>query len=981
MILNAERILGFPPSLEQQRLARYFVTNQHFISCAVGVPGSGKTSAVKLCRESWDKLGVNVIGLSFKAKSAQELRQSSGIKDAMTVDRFLKRYDPKDKKTWPAPGSVIVVDEASEISTSRLVRLVGIAEHSQCRIVLLGDDHQRASIEAGGMFATLMRSLGGVVLAENKRQKEGYEREAVALIRKGYGAAAISKWFEADERARMMGEKRRHIKASTDVASLMLDTVQDWLEDFSAGRDSEILCRRNEDVEMFNWLARAALIDRGLLGDKACLKVPGRGEGPDRIFLKGEKIVLTRNDYRLKVKDESGKVVGEVRNGTVGTVVRSGRPWNTLIVKTDEGEVVLDQKYLRNHVEGGYASTVAKMQSTTVRGTAHLYQPQAFGAADFLVASSRATDGTYFHFLNQPGGDFGENSPVAEHASDDPVVHFAAMIEKMVWRQDREPISLSATGELVMQQEAQDLARDLGIAGVAAYLSVWQRYATGALSWEEDDVDVATARVDRARSNLEQTMADPESGAEDVRIAADKVPQAEGALRAVRDYQEALHHGGHPDRRYAEERVGIAEMSVAYAEQFGETQPSGVEPEEGLVGISLEPIRRAAGSEGLIDIQDLPPESDRTTTADFGSVGLGALQRSEEEIARDKACDLLYADRVAPSPSAVVAALRAGSQTGGEQHELVQALKAVRTAADTPQWFNDFIGHYSDHCRAQEAEFLIRDGPPPVVLSDREIVIKPAEEDEVLSAAPTSKDAQAKVAETVEQPMLEQPETEPTPAAATIRRDQGPWLRVLAKRAAEQARIEAAEHERLTSVCELLLESGAQASRAGITSAMEASMSSADGGGRLYREILYMAEMSGQGVGDRILDSYRAHLKEHSMTEQSEPISRTTEHVHAAPRSPRSIPELVEDVRAATSTQRGTRALTLNEAILREVSEERERWPEHCEKLDRAHPGGLEMVIWKYSTAEQISTRGTRTARPSVPLPPPQRQNDQGHSF
>ena len=773
-LAGALKVLGFLPSLEQQRLVRHFVTNQHFISCAVGVPGAGKTSAVRLCREAWDKLGVEVIGLSFKAKSAQELKVSAGIKTAMTIDRFLKRYDPKDKGTWPAGGSVLVVDEASEISTSRFVRLVDIAERSNCRIVLLGDDHQRESIEAGGLFASLMRSLGGVVLSQNQRQHEEYEREAVALVRRGYGAAAISKWFEADERASVMGKKQRHIKASTDVASLMLQTVDDWLEDFSTGKDSQILCRRNDDAAMFNWMARAALVERGLLGDEACLKVSGRGEGRDRVFLRGERIVLTRNDYGLKVRDPEGKIVGEVRNGTTCVVVRSGRPWNTLIVRSDEGEIVLPQSYLRDHVEGGYASTVAKMQSTTLHGTSHIYQPQALGAADFLVASSRATDGTYFHFLDQPGGDLGENSPVAEHASTDPVAHLAEMIEKMLWRQDREPISTAALSELERQREAQDLARDLGIAGVGAYLSVWQRYVSGELFWEEDDLGIATARVKRAKFDLSQKEADGDAGPEDMRIAGDKVLQALGRLRAVSDYQTALHHGGkpdcHPDRRYAHERVVVATMAVMYAEQFGEAAQDD-ETDENLVGISIEPIRRAAGAEGLIDVQDvdareLPEETE--PLVDFKAISASALGRSEKDLALDRACALLYASGVSPTPEAITEGLRAK----GRQSEVAQAVEKVASCLDTPTWGQDLVAHYSSYCRAQGSEFLLREGPPPVVASAVVTEINPAEEETDVppSAARTSGDAPPRVARAVECPAPESqqpaaPERAPKTAA------------------------------------------------------------------------------------------------------------------------------------------------------------------------------------------------------------------------
>ena len=963
-LADAQKTLGFLPSLEQQRLVRHFVTNQHFISCAVGVPGAGKTSAVRLCREAWDKLGVEVIGLSFKAKSAQELKSAAGIKTAMTIDRFLKRYDPKDKSTWPARGSVIVVDEASEISTTRLVRLVDIAERSDCRIVLLGDDHQRSSIEAGGLFATLMRSLGGVVLAQNQRQHEEYEREAVALVRRGYGAEAIAKWFEADERSRVMGKKQRHIRASTDVASLMLQTVDDWLEDFSTGKDSQILCQRNDDAAMFNWMARAALIEKGLLGDKACLKVSGCGEGKDRIFLKGERIVLTRNDYSLKVRDAEGKIVGEVRNGTTCTVVRSGRPWNTLIVRSDEGEIVLPQSYLRNHIEGGYASTVARMQSTTLHGTAHVYQPQALGAADFLVASSRATDGTYFHFLDQPGGDLGENSPLAEHASDDPVLHLAEMIEKMLWRQDREPISTAALSELERQREAQDLARDLGIAGVGAYLSVWRRYSSGELSWEEDDLGIAGARVKRAKSDLSQKEADGESDQEDIRIAGDKVLQALGHLRAVSDYQMALHHNGkpdrHPDRRYARERVVVATMAGMYAEQFAETAQDD-EAEEDLVGISIEPIRRAAGAEGLIDVQDidvqeLPEEIE--PLVDFEAIAARALDRSEKDFALDRACALLYSLGVAPTVEAILGGLRAQ----GRQSEVAQAIEKVGSCLDTPTWGQDLVAHYSSYCRSRGSEFLLREGPLPVVMSAVATEIKPAEDDDVSTAMPIGEHAPPRAVQVVEPAVPESQQT------------------AVPERTAESARGEDDQENRLALVCRLLFDAGAQATPQSIQCAMDSSTESGAGKDRLAREIYCMAEIRGRPVGDLILSAYHDYLGEHPSAQGSS-VGTPAQPSTAAPRVPLQIWEMAALARKISRTRREGKTVTLDQAIKFVIRREEAAFPDHVATLESRSTDGLAERIHEFLNVEHSPSSGRSAPRPATPLPPPPEQHGQGQSF
>ncbi|EQD37701.1 conjugative transfer protein TraA, partial [mine drainage metagenome] len=157
------------------------------------------------------------------------------------------------------------------------------------RLALLGDDHQRASIEAGGMFSTLMRFVGGVSLSENLRQKNEHEREAVALLRRGYTEAALSLWAEHGQ-----------LKVGSTVEDLMTSTLEAWAEDRGRGQDSVILCRRNADAVVFNSLARARLIEMGKVSKKPCLTIPGKNGEAAREFHAGEQILLTRNDSRLE---------------------------------------------------------------------------------------------------------------------------------------------------------------------------------------------------------------------------------------------------------------------------------------------------------------------------------------------------------------------------------------------------------------------------------------------------------------------------------------------------------------------------------------------------------------------------------------------------------------------------------------------------------------------------------------------------------
>ena len=61
--------------------------------------------------------------------------------------------------TNPVPaGGVVIIDEASQLSTRDLASVCGLAADARARVILVGDPAQQGSISAGGMFAALAES-------------------------------------------------------------------------------------------------------------------------------------------------------------------------------------------------------------------------------------------------------------------------------------------------------------------------------------------------------------------------------------------------------------------------------------------------------------------------------------------------------------------------------------------------------------------------------------------------------------------------------------------------------------------------------------------------------------------------------------------------------------------------------------------------------------------------------------------------------
>jgi ATP-dependent exoDNAse (exonuclease V) alpha subunit len=97
----------------------------------------------------------------------------------------------------PAPGGVLVVDEAGMVGTRDLAELIEITNQALVKLVLVGDPNQLPEIDAGGLFAALTRSLPASVLSGNMRQREPWERAALQALRDGDVLDAVNAYDNA----------------------------------------------------------------------------------------------------------------------------------------------------------------------------------------------------------------------------------------------------------------------------------------------------------------------------------------------------------------------------------------------------------------------------------------------------------------------------------------------------------------------------------------------------------------------------------------------------------------------------------------------------------------------------------------------------------------------------------------------------------------------------------------------------------------
>jgi len=162
-------------NLGQKQSAELILTSKDMVVGIQGYAGVGKTYMLKFVNETAKNQGYEIIGLSPTRAATQNLEQKAGI-ESITLQKFLLQYDgvaqgrgTKDgriKMQQDFKNKIVVVDEASMISTTQMKNLLTIAKDLNFKLVLVGDRKQLDSVEAGVPFFELQRN--GMALAQMK---------------------------------------------------------------------------------------------------------------------------------------------------------------------------------------------------------------------------------------------------------------------------------------------------------------------------------------------------------------------------------------------------------------------------------------------------------------------------------------------------------------------------------------------------------------------------------------------------------------------------------------------------------------------------------------------------------------------------------------------------------------------------------------------------------------------------------------------
>lgn len=289
-----------------------------------GVAGAGKSTMLQPVTAIAREQGRNVIALAVGAEIARKLGDDLGVPSA-SVAAFLGRHKAllkedgapalKARSMDELKGAVVIVDEASTLSSRQAADLMRLAHRAEvARLALVGDTRQYGAVEAGKPFEDLQRQgLAIAELTQNVRAQSDIMRALAPVLDAGDNRRAL------DILKPVTHEVPKQEAAAHAVAI--------WAELPRAEREQTLLITSGRRLRAeANTQAQAVRKARGEL----------EGEGHRLTIL--DRVNLSREEMRSDIPYRPGRIV-EVRTDmprlglAKGTVAR--------IIGWDDSKVML----------------------------------------------------------------------------------------------------------------------------------------------------------------------------------------------------------------------------------------------------------------------------------------------------------------------------------------------------------------------------------------------------------------------------------------------------------------------------------------------------------------------------------------------------------------------------------------------------------------------------------------------------------------
>lgn len=355
---------------EQERAFRSITTGGD-VTVMIGRAGTGKSYTLGAVREACEAQGYRVRGLALSGIAAESLQSESGIQ-SKTIHRQL--FDWNNDRDLLSNKDIIIVDEAGMVGTRLMHEVLGNAHEADAKVILVGDNEQLQSIEAGGSFRGIIQETGYVELSEVRRQNVEWQKEATKEF-----SGEKDQVENALEIYRNHGNIQEHLTKEEAKEQLM----KDWTRERGQGT-SLMMAYTNKDVADLNQGAREY---RKSVGELRGAEHSFSTEKGGRSFAAGDRIIFLRNEVSMGV-----------RNGALGTVERLNS--GSMEVKLDKGDKVVFDTHMYKDFDHGYAATVHKTQGATLDRT-FVLGSRHFDKHTSYVAMSRHRENAKMYYSKE----------------------------------------------------------------------------------------------------------------------------------------------------------------------------------------------------------------------------------------------------------------------------------------------------------------------------------------------------------------------------------------------------------------------------------------------------------------------------------------------------------------------------------------------------------------------------------------------------
>ena len=409
-------------SAEQRDAVVMLLTATTAASVLIAPAGAGKSHTMAEFARLWTTFtGRRVIGLTTSTNAARVLVHE-GLAESYNIAAFLGKTEGSDELRRPVPlhrDDVLVLDEASQLSTADLAMVGEAARQAGARVIATGDTAQLGAVEAGGMFRLLAQEVSAARLHEVRRFAAAWEREASVQLRGGNVAAVAA--YDRHGRIRSADEQ-----AAYDRAAAM------WLADHLRGKDVLLLAGSNTEAADLSRRVQAKLTQMEAVGPPQAALADGNYAGAGDLIRARLNTEIDAGGRQLTNRDTLKVTAFRGPDAEV----RRQRPDGTW---TEPFRV--SRSYLAHSAELAYAGNVHVAQGRTV-DTAHLLVTESLSRRALYVGMTRGREANTAHVVT------GQTAPPG-HAPYQQAAAEAVLASVL----QREADDLSATEQIRQAQE------------------------------------------------------------------------------------------------------------------------------------------------------------------------------------------------------------------------------------------------------------------------------------------------------------------------------------------------------------------------------------------------------------------------------------------------------------------------------------------------------------------------------------------------